>query len=294
MLDFSVVVPSYGKPENLAALLDSLADLSYPPSQFEVIIIVDDGSPTPLSSAVFQPRNRFNFTLAEQCNRGPASARNLGAGIAQGRYLLFTDDDCRPQPEWLQSLADALGESECLVCGGRTVNGLPSNIYSEASQLLLDYLSIRHSPTTTYGAFFPSNNLAVSKNGFRKVGGFDASLRFGEDRDFCYRCATLGFSFVYAPDAVVYHSHPQTLLSFTRLHSCYGRGTYAFRRGCAAKGLPRVRISSPSWYLNLILAGIRKTRSPKGVWLSLLLMASQAAAAGSCIRLAAASRQACY
>jgi glycosyltransferase involved in cell wall biosynthesis len=276
MQDFSIVIPSYGKPENISELLVSLASLTYPKSHYEVII-VDDGSPDPLSSAALQFPAISNLTILKQHNKGPSAARNRGADIAQARYLVFTDDDCRPGPEWLQALAQALGESDRLVCGGRTVNSLPNSICAEASQLLIDYLSKHYSPVKIYGAFFPSNNLAVSKNGFRNAGGFDESLRFGEDRDFCYRCASLGFSFAYAPDAVVYHIHHQTFLSFLRLHSRYGGGTYAFRRGCAAKGLPRVQISPPSWYINLILAGIQQTKSPKGVKLSLLLMVSQIA-----------------
>ncbi len=283
MIGFSIIVPSYGNPESLGKLLVSVAGLKDSGTGYEVVII-DDGSPTPISSVVVPFRDRLDLTLIEQRNMGPAAARNRGAAVGQGRYLAFIDDDCLVEPEWLESLAEALGKSDPLVCGGRTVNGLPENIYSEASQLLLEYLSDHYSPTTTYGAFFPSNNLALSKHAFQRVGGFDSSFRFGEDREFCLRCASLGYSFEQVPKALVYHCHPQTLLSFIRLHSCYGSGTYALRRGCAAKGLPRVRISPPSWYINLILAGMRKTKSPKGAALSLLLLASQAAEIAGMLR----------
>jgi glycosyltransferase involved in cell wall biosynthesis len=276
MLSFSIIIPIYRKPDNLFGLLTSLAALRYPASRFEVIV-VDDGSPVELLPTIQTFRGRLNLTLLKQNNSGPAFARNQGAGIAKGDYLAFTDDDCQPQPEWLNALDDALGKSDRRVCGGKTINGLSGNICTEASQLLSDYLSMNYSPTTTLGAFFPANNLAVSKEGFWKAGGFDASLRFGEDRDFCYRCRALGFSFAYASDAVVVHSHHQTLLTFFHLHSCYGGGTYAFRRGCTAKALPKVPISSPSWYLKLALSGIRKTKSLRGVALSLLLIASQCA-----------------
>jgi len=276
MLTFSIIVPSYRKPDNLARLLTSLTAQDYPPSKFEVIV-VDDGNPVELSPTITPFQSHLSLTLLKQHNTGPASARNHGASMAQGNYLAFTDDDCQPQPEWLKALDEALGKSDRLVCGGKTINGLSKDIFSEASQLLTDYLYINYNPTITLGAFFPSNNLAVSKDGFRKVGGFDESLRFGEDRDFCYRCAWLGFSFAYLPNAVVVHKHHQTMLTFLRLHSCYGGGTYAFRRGCAVKGLPKVPISSPSWYVKLILSGIRKTKSPRGAVLCLLLIASQCA-----------------
>jgi len=275
-MDFSIVIPSYGKPESLAGLLESLASLSYSRSRFEVIV-VDDGSSIPVSQSVTAFWDRLTLRIFRQRNRGPASARNHGVEMATGRYLAFTDDDCRVHPGWLQALAAALETADRVICGGKTVNGLTGNIYSEASQLITDYLSTHYSPINNLGGFFPSNNLAVSRNEFLKTGGFDPSLRFGEDRDFCYRSAVLGFSFVHVPDALVFHCHHQDFGSFMDLHRNYGRGTYFFRRGCGKKRLPRAPFSPPSWYLNLIRAGIRKCRTPRGVMLSLLLFASQAA-----------------
>jgi glycosyltransferase involved in cell wall biosynthesis len=283
MVAFSIVVPTYERPESLAQLLDSLARLEYPSAQFEVIV-VDDGSRVSLQGVISDFEGRLNVSLVHQSNAGPAAARNRGAQEATGRFLAFTDDDCRPERLWLLALSDALGGSEHVVCGGRAANGLPGNICSEATQLLADYLLKCYSPAHIYGGFFPANNLALSRSAFWGAGGFDPSLRFGEDRDFCCRCASLGYSFVLAQDALVRHAHPLTLGSFLRLHYCYGGGTFHFRRGCAAKGLPRVRISPPSWYVGLVLEGVRKHKNFRGAGLTLLLMASQAAAASAMLR----------
>jgi len=138
-------------------------------------------------------------------------------------------------------------------------------------------LSVHYSPINNLGGFFPSNNLAVSRDAFWKIGGFDPSLRFGDDRDFCYRSAVLGFSFIHAQDALVFHNHHQDLRSFMGLHWNYGNGTYFFRRGCGKKRLPRAPFSPPSWYLNLIRSGLTKSGTSRGIVLSLLLIASQAA-----------------
>ena len=283
MATCSIIVPTYGRPHSLAELMASLACLEYPSSQFEVIV-VDDGSKIPVQGVISDFKTRLNTLLLRQPNGGPGAARNRGAQEARGRFLIFTDDDCRPERFWLRALSDALNESERVVCGGRAVNGLPANIYSEATQLLADYLLKHYSPVQTYGGFFPSNNLALSRTAFWEAGGFDPSLRFGEDRDFCCRCAALGYSFVVAHDAIVRHAHPLTLRSFLRLHYCYGEGTFRFRRGCAAKGLPRVKISPPSWYGRLVLAGLREHSRLSGARLMFLLMASQAAVGAAMIR----------
>jgi GT2 family glycosyltransferase len=276
--DFSIVVPTYGRPESLRRLLDCLACLDYSPDRFEVMI-VDDGSPTPLEPEIAASRNRLNMTLLRQENAGPGAARNFGTERASGEYVAFTDDDCQPDRGWLRALAAAFEINDCAVCGGRPVNLLVRNPYSTATQLLVDYLYRHYNPVDTLGAFFLTNNLAVPREAFLEMGGFDSVLRFGEDRDFCYRWGSRGYPFVYVPEAVVRHAHNLTLRSFLRLHFCYGGGTRQFRRGCAAKGLRPVKLSPPSWYWNLVLSGIREDKGATGVDLTLLLATTQVASA---------------
>ena len=276
MCDFSIVVPTYGRPDSLVQLLSSLTQLHYPSSRFEVIV-VDDGGPVPLEPRLSEFRNSLNLTLLRQENAGAGAARNHAAERAKGRHLAFTDDDCLADPGWLQAMADAMGQSDTTLCGGRTVNNLGSNVYSQATQLLADHLYEFYNPTDTPGAFFPTNNLALPREAFLDLGGFDRSLRFGEDRDFCHRWAARGHTFVLAPEAVVSHAHCLTMCSFLRLHFCYGGGTYQFRRGCREKELEPVGISPPSWYLRLVLSGMRKQPGVRGLAMSVLLAASQIA-----------------
>jgi len=221
--DFSIVVPTYSRPDSLEQLLGALTALEYPPNRFEVVV-VDDGGEIPLEPRLEEYRDPLNLLLLRQPNAGPGAARNHGARHAKGEYLAFTDDDCLPDPGWLRAMEAALQSSGCAICGGKTRNEIEGNLYSEATQLLADYLNEHYNPTRTLGAFFPTNNLSISRKAFAALGGFDGSLRLGEDRDLCYRWAARGHDFVYAPDAVVYHAHRLTLSSFLRLHFMYGGG----------------------------------------------------------------------
>ena len=83
---------------------------------------------------------------------------------------------------WLSALEDALRKAPVSICGGKTVNHLSQNAYSAASQMLLDFLYLHYSPQDHVGGFFPTYNLALPKANFLEMGGFDAGLRFGEDR----------------------------------------------------------------------------------------------------------------
>ncbi|MCW5981731.1 MAG: glycosyltransferase [Bryobacteraceae bacterium] len=277
-VDFSVVIPTFDRPESVERLLESLLQLDYPTRRFEVII-VDDGSPIPAESRLARFRDSLDLTLLRQNNGGPARARNYGANVARGRYLALTDDDCIATSAWLSEFAHTLERSGDVVCGGRTVNHLPDDLYAEATQALAEYLSRHYNPEHTVGAFFPTNNFAVPREGFLELGGFDESLRFGEDRDLCYRWACSGRKFAFSPRAVIRHAHALNLVSFHRLHFNYGVGTYHFRRKSAEAGRQRVRISPPGWYVSLVLSGFRKERGARGLALSVLLAASQAASA---------------
>jgi GT2 family glycosyltransferase len=270
--DFSIIIPTYGRPASLRRLLKGLAELRHPRDNYEVIIVVD-GGPDPLEEG----ETPLHPRMLRQENLGPAAARNHGARVAEGRYLAFTDDDCVPDPGWLAELDRALRSDPGSLWGGRTVNMHPDSLPTEASQLLSDFLWENYNPAVRTGAFFPSNNLAVDRARFLEIGGFDERLRFGEDREMCARWQARGYSFGSAPLATVGHGHRQDLPAFLRLHFRYGGGTSRFRRTSREKGLPRADFSSPLWYLRLLLYGIRRERSLRGVMLSLLLGLSQTA-----------------
>jgi GT2 family glycosyltransferase len=222
---FSVVIPTYARPERLRACLAALPRLDYPSEHFEVVV-VDDGSPSPLDAVVAPFRSRVRLTLFRQPNRGPAAARNAGAARAAGAFLAFTDDDCAPEPGWLAALRDRFAAVPNQLLGGRTVNALPSNPFSAASQDLLDYLYEYFPRAHGLSPFFASNNLAVPAARFHQLGGFDEDfpLAAGEDRDFCDRWRERGWPAAFAGDAVVRHAHHLSLRPFWRQHFNYGRG----------------------------------------------------------------------
>src|SRR5215813_1858845 len=250
---FSIVVPTYQRPLQLAACLEALSRLDYARESFEVIV-VDDGSKIPPDVTIASFRDRLQLTLLVQSHTGPGRARNNGAIRARGWYLVFTDDDCKPAPQWLQSLALCFAKTPDHMIGGRTINALPHNIYSTACQLLVDYLYANYNAELNQPHFFTSNNLAVPTDRFRAMGGFDPSFSFagGEDRELCDRWRHHGYGTTYAPEVLVYHSHNLFLRSFWRQQVHYGRGAFRFRRARARRGQGGNRLEAPSFYLNLL------------------------------------------
>ena len=79
------------------------------------LLIVDDNdpdSPHGRQTALMverlsaeEPRVRY---LQHEENRGACAARNTGIAQARGDFLAFLDDDCAPDPDWLDALDRAL------------------------------------------------------------------------------------------------------------------------------------------------------------------------------------------
>jgi glycosyltransferase involved in cell wall biosynthesis len=275
---FSVVIPSHRGPGRLRACLEALAVQDYPRERFEVVV-VDDGSSVSPAPLVSELGDRLRIQVHEQQNSGPAVARNAGAHVATGDVLAFTDDDCRPAPDWLRSLAEALGAHPTALVGGTVANGLPDDRFAEATQSLIGFLQRAYGDSSER-RFFTSNNIAVARETFVAAGGFDESFPVpgGEDRELCERWHAQGRPMVAARPAVVLHDHAMTFRSFVRQHRDYGRGAFELhgRRRVASA---RARAESPGFYLRLVADPFRRRRFAPALAESALLAVTQVATA---------------
>jgi glycosyltransferase involved in cell wall biosynthesis len=241
-VSFSVIIPTHARPRQLGSCLESLTHLQPPAGDFEVIV-VDDGSPQRLDDVVKPYYDRLDLTLLRQPNQGPGAARNTGAAAARGRFLAFTDDDCRPAPDWLNALARRFEQAPQDLLGGRTVNRLTRNPYATASQVILDIVYAFYNRDPGAARFLASNNLAVPADLFRQAGGFDAKgFRFAaEDRELCDRWLHQGRRMTYVFEALVLHAHDLTLRSYCEQHFAYGRGAWRYHRLRGERGSGRMR-----------------------------------------------------
>lgn len=278
MQSISIVIPTYRRPASALACLQSLLELDYPRELLEVVLVEDGAGDAPLryeDLAPFLEPLRLRFLRQE--NAGPAAARNSGAAAATGTFLAFTDDDCRPAADWLRVLAAQFERTPDAVLGGQTRNALPNRVCSEASQVLLDYI---------YGyylekgdPFFASNNVALSRANFERIGGFDLGFAGagGEDREFCTRCLAHDLRFVFLPDAIVHHHHDLSLRKFARQHFNYGRGAHVYHRAQVATGSGAIELEPLCFYSDLIRYPRRLPPSERVRFGSSLMVLSQAA-----------------
>jgi GT2 family glycosyltransferase len=274
---FSVIVPTYDRPEHIAACLASLRRLERPGGSIEIVIVNDGGSALPTGTS--DDSEGCAVRVIEQANAGPAMARNTGAMLARGELLAFTDDDCRPEPAWLTAFDAALRAQPDALAGGRTLNAIDSP-FAEASQLLADFVAAYFHGGAS-GRFFTSNNLAVSREQFIAAGAFDTSFPFsaGEDRELCDRWSAQGRPSVRVEGAVIRHEHALTARRFLRQHFTYGRGGAAFRRKRASTDRP-VAVE-PGFYAKSLGHAWRHSPGMRGaLYVGLTMLAHASYAAG--------------
>lgn len=275
--EYSIIVPTYRRREPLARCLKAIESLEYPRDRFE-LVVVDDGSPSPPAELMAALDSGLDARLVRARHAGPAAARNTGARLARGRYLVFTDDDCAPRADWLtaidrwmRAMAGPAG------IGGRTVNVLADNIYSTASQGIVDYLYDYFGEDPGPGRFFTTTNLILPRAEFLDLGGFDEGfhLAAAEDRDLCERWRAVGMPLDYAPDVVVDHAHALGFVRFNRQHFNYGRGAFDLHRSRARRGHASLRLEPVPFYYGLVTYPLRRAWSWRAALLALLHLWSQ-------------------
>lgn len=277
-MNVSVVIPTHERPGALARCLDGVAAMAGVGPDLEVVVVNDGGTP-PDRALIERLRGRLDLIVLEQVRSGPAAARNAGLARARGELVAFLDDDCVPDAGWLAALAARFVTTPDAAIGGRTVNALPANPFSSASQLLVDHLCAHGDGAGEGPAFLASNNLAFPRRALLDLGGFDASFPrpAGEDRELCDRWRRRGRRTVFVPEALVHHAHVLGPATFWRQHFDYGRGACAFRRARARRDGVTISFERPHFYADLIRAPLRRERGTRALTLAGLLAVAQLA-----------------
>ncbi len=178
----SVVLTTHDRPAYLGRALASLAAQTR--QDFQIVLCADEGSAATKQVAAHHLR-AHDILLVKPGIRGPAESRNLGMGLADGRWITFLDDDDSYLPETVAQLLGHLPASADQV------------IYFDHHQVVEErdgQQVILHQPTLVPLAdrdpanllvanFIPNNAFAVPTALARQV-SFDRRLASLEDWDY--------------------------------------------------------------------------------------------------------------
>lgn len=217
---FSVIIACYNATSTLGRQLEALSRQSHR-GPFEVLVC-DNGSTD--GSRELAESFRYKLpglrVLDASARRGAGYARNVGARASTAPWLAFCDADDEVAEGWLAALATGLRRHD-FVAGRFESNRLnrPSVLRSRALQ------QDGGLQTSPYGPGLPhagAGNMAVHRETFLAVGGFDPGVGCLEDTDLCWRLQLAGTELVFLPEAVVHVRLRSTLRAMWAQGRSYG------------------------------------------------------------------------
>lgn len=201
----SIVMVTSGRRDLASRALDAIAAQTYPAELTEVLV-VDNAS---IDGTAHDLADRPVTVLREAQHAPVAAARNRAFARASGEVVVFTDDDCRPTPTWVEALVAGLREEVGLV-QGRTLPDPEQEVRALS----------RTQWTPSEAGLYETCNIAYTAGAFAGVGGFDENFAgeveavlgprfgrypFGEDTDLAWRAKRTGVLSRFASTSVVHH-----------------------------------------------------------------------------------------
>ncbi|MCU1288027.1 MAG: glycosyl transferase family 2 [Acidobacteria bacterium] len=228
----SVIVPTHNRSDALAHTLTNLSQQQFNES-WEVIVI-NNNCADDTDAVVDSQREKFPVALelVYEKKPGAAAARNAGARIAKGEFLVFIDNDILTEPDFLEKHLRALQANEnCWIVGA--IANLPEHETS-----LLGLFRKSAAPVDTRTEFsetfeLTGANSSLPRRHFIELGGFDENFHVasGEDRELAMRARRqLGIKTLFAPAIVGVHNDwaGTTIEDFCRRQQLYSQTEFYF------------------------------------------------------------------
>lgn len=221
----SVVIPCLNAAATIDQQLEALIQQTTPPWE---VIIADNGSTDATLDIVRQYSARLPLKIVDASDRqGAGHARNVGVKAATGDYIAFCDADDVVAAGWLQALAQAFVSKSFLACRFDCARLNPGDqIDGQNQDQGLQQFRIPFLP------FAGAGGLAIQRQLYERVGGFDEAFTHLEDAEFCVRVQLTGVELTFVPDAVVHvrNASPTPKGFFEARRSTY-RKAYAWGNG---------------------------------------------------------------
>jgi GT2 family glycosyltransferase len=196
--EVSVVVASHEREERLSTLLDALAQQTLPRKQWE-LIVVHTYAPDTAARLLDAHELDLRHEMVPTDRARPSTQRNLGWRMARAPLVAFTDDDCRPERDWLERLlATSRANPGAIVQGATKHEPNDSDAFGA--------LHIRAVDVDPPGPYAQTCNILYERAALEEADGFDERAIVGEDLDLSLRVRRTGAPYVGARDAVVYHA----------------------------------------------------------------------------------------
>jgi glycosyltransferase involved in cell wall biosynthesis len=209
----SVVIPAKNAAAHIREAIESAMAQGKDVAE---LIVVDDGS-TDDTAAIVNSIGDSRIRLVANERSGVSAARNLGARMAVGDWLMFLDADDRLRPDAISTLLAAAGAAPQAVLAYGDYD-----LIDDAGRAIgrRGLLMGRRKPSghvlerLAAGNFIVNGGVAIVRSdAFKSAGGFDESLKYCEDWHCWCRLAAVGeFQFIHA-HLLDYRRHPANTMN---------------------------------------------------------------------------------
>ncbi len=206
----SVIIPTYNRADRIRGAVESALAQSYRDLE---VIVVDDGSTDSTMDVLAEYVDRV--LVISQPNAGPSAARNRGATAAKGGILAFLDSDDRWAVNKIKRQVGLIlrGGSQmcCCVCNASVigVTGNPIGQTFDSAGIRPDFPEGEWTnPQDILATRFLLFNqvVAIRREAFAKVGGFNEDLWLLEDYELALRLSSSGTWGVIREPLVIKHN----------------------------------------------------------------------------------------
>jgi glycosyltransferase involved in cell wall biosynthesis len=197
----TIIVPVFNHWHLMPVFFESIINQTLSSERWQ-LIVVDNGS-----SNVPNAKDLPSFVTLLSCETpGSYAARNLGLQYAKGELIVFTDADCKPDIDWLESYWNAFKKygNKNILAGSVKVTKLSPGILNDY-ELFDSFLGIPQERYVTRRGYAVTANLAVPRFIFDIAGIFDGKRFSGGDAEFCQRAQKVGATLSYVPQAKILH-----------------------------------------------------------------------------------------
>ncbi|HEY5877010.1 MAG TPA: mycofactocin biosynthesis glycosyltransferase MftF [Ilumatobacteraceae bacterium] len=210
--EVTLVIPAYGAPPaRLAALVRCTGA--------GAAVVVDDASTRPIDAVAGATVVRL------ERNHGPGAARQAGVALATTPYVAFLDTDTLPSSAWLDALLPHFTDERVGLVAPR-IRSTPGRGLLARYERWRSPLDLGPAPARvrsgTRISYVPAAAVVVRIAALTAVGGFDATLRFGEDVDLVWRLDAAGWRVRYEPASTVLHDPRPSFGEWARQRFNYG------------------------------------------------------------------------
>ncbi len=179
-MKISVVIPAFNEEQLIGKCITAVKNQTFPKEKYEILVI--DNNSTDKTAQIAKNLGVTVIPYTEK--QGFSVTKQFGTKKAKGEIIAYTDADSIPDSHWLSTI-DKLMQNKKLVYVGGPILSTEKNILVNLPFMIFDFIARMNQ---LFGiSLIWSPNMAVRRDAFMQVGGFNTTVKTSDDWVFTLR-----------------------------------------------------------------------------------------------------------